>query len=275
MSIVISSAIVLQAASPTGLPGGVTLDHPVIGWHNLVTASTIVADTEEAGFPASNLANPATHLEWRAEDDSEQYLTITTNEVDPIDYVAVARHNWGSAQIPVSIEGFIDGDWEEIVEEVILPDDGPALFRADLQSLAQIRIRLQEGTAIPRAAVVYAGRLLIMERKLYVGHVPMKHGRRTRVIDNMSESGNFLGAIELGAWRESVAPFSLISPDWYRNYMDAFIADVGKRKPFFFGWRPGTYPLEIGYARLTEDPDPSPVGPSNLHAFDLKMKGVA
>ncbi|MBR1230201.1 hypothetical protein JQ600_35490 [Bradyrhizobium sp. AUGA SZCCT0176] len=272
--IVISSAIVLQAASPTGLPGGLTLDHPVIGWHNVVTAETIVADTEEAGFPASNLANPATHLEWRAEDDSEQYLTITTNEVDEIDYVGVARHNWGSSAIVVSIEGFIDGVWTEIVEEVMLPDDGPALFRFDPQSLAEIRIKLQTGDDIPRAAVVYVGKLLIVERKVYVGHVPLPHGRKSNVINGMSETGNSLGGIEIGAWRETTIPLSLITPAWHREYMNPFLAAVGKRLPWFFGWRPETYPREIGFCKLVDDVAPVPTGPSNLIAFDMPVIGV-
>lgn len=266
--IVISSAVVLADVADA-----LSLDHPVIGWRNVVTTSTIVADTEEDNYPASNLANPATHLEWRGEDTSEQYITITTNEVDPIDYVAVARPNWGTAEIPVSIEGFISGVWTEIVEEVMLPDDGPALFRFTSQSLSQVRIRLQSGSDIPRAAVVYCGKLLVLERKVYVGHTPMPHARKSSIVNGRSESGNFLGRIVLGSWRDSTVPLSLISPAWYRSYMDPFLA-VAKDTPFFFGWRPQTYSREIGYGWLIDDPMPTPVGPSNLIAFDLKVGGI-
>lgn len=267
--IVISSAIVLAEAADA-----LSLDHPVIGWHNVVTPSTIVADTEEANYPASNLANPATHLEWRGEDTTEQYLTITTNEVDPIDYVAVARPNWGSAEIPVSIEGFISGVWTEIVEEVMLPDDGPAMFRFEAQSLSQARIRLQSGSEIPRAAVVYVGKSLVLERKLYVGHVPMPDGIKSSVANGRSESGNHLGRIVLGEWRETSIPLSLISPEWFRTYMRPFLTE-GRNLPFFFAWRPGTYPREVGYGVLTDDPMPVPTGPHNLIAFEMKVSGVA
>jgi uncharacterized protein YfaP (DUF2135 family) len=65
MSLVISSSLVLADEAD-----GLSLDHPLIGWHNVVTSATISADTEDANYPASNLANPATHLEWRAEDDT-------------------------------------------------------------------------------------------------------------------------------------------------------------------------------------------------------------
>jgi hypothetical protein len=269
MSLVISSAVVLADVAD-----GLSLDHPVIGWHTVVTSTTIVADTTADGYPASNLANPATHLEWHAADMTAQYLTITTNEVDEIDYVAVAKHNFSTAEITVSIEGFISSVWTEIVDQVLLPDDGPALFRFTAQSLSHVRIRLQAGSAIPRAAVVYAGKLLVVERKVYVGHTPLPHARKHAIANNRSESGNFLGRIVLGESRESTIPLSLISPDWYRENMDPFLA-VADETPFFFAWRPQTYPREIGYGWLADDPMPTPTGPSNLIAFDLKVSGVA
>jgi hypothetical protein len=267
--IVISSALVLADVADS-----LSLDHPVIGWRNVVTASTIVADAEDANYPASNLANPATHLEWRGTSTALQYLTITTNEVDPIDYVAVAKHNWSTAEIPVSIEGYIGGIWTEIVEEVILPDDGPALFRFTSQSLSQVRFKLAAGSVIPRTAVVYCGKLLVVERKVYVGHTPLPHARKSSIANGRSEAGNFLGRIVLGSWRESNVPLSLITPAWYRTYMDPFLA-VAKNTPFFFGWRPQSYPREVGYGWLTDDPMPVPTGPSNLIALDLKIDGVA
>ena len=420
MTLILSSALVLAATVD-----GLSLDHPVVGWHNVVTAAGIVADSAEANYPASNLANPATHLEWRAGQAGNQYLTITTGEVDPIDYVAVARHNWGSGEIPVSIEGFISGVWTEIVEETMLADDGPALWRFTGQSLSQIRIRLQASAgsvagarttttiserdggvvfaaaytivdmtkalipgaivssigiystlagafkvkivkrnsvgnfdvvvsesfahpgggfvdhdlssaytipssgdyylaalndasisndvallissrafkigditgvaqsgftedgaaghmlpmrytynALPRAAVVYCGKSLVLERKLYVGHTPLPDGRRAQIVNSRAESGNFLGRIVLGETRKSTVPLSLISPAWFRSHMRPFLS-AAVEAPFFFAWRPQTYPLETGFAWLLDDPMPAPVGPSNLLAFELKLGGIA
>lgn len=266
--IVISSAVVLADVADA-----LSLDHPIIGWRNVVTAATIAADAAAANFPASNLANPATHLEWRGASAVLQYLTITTNEVDPIDYVAIARHNFFSAEISVSIEGFIASVWTEIVQPVMLPDDGPALFRFTAQSLSQVRIKLASGSDIPRAAVVYCGKLLVVERRIYVGHTPMPHARKSNIANGRSEAGNFLGRIVLGSWRESTVPLSLISPAWYRANMDPFLA-VAKDTPFFFGWRPQSYPREVGYGWLTDDPMPTPDGTSHLLAFDLHVGGV-
>lgn len=269
-SLVISSAVVLAGAGD-----GLSLDHPVIGWRNVVTPSGLSAsDTALASFPVSNLANPATHLEWRATNAIDQYIYVTTNEVDPIDYIAAARHNWGSAAISVTVQGLISGIWETIVDEVMLADDGPALFRFAPQSLSSVRFKLAAGNAPPRAAVVYCGKLLVIERKIYVGHTPLPHGRKRSVANGRSESGNFLGRIVLGESRESTVPLSLISPDWYRATMDPFVAAAGEDS-FFFAWRSQSYPREVGYCWLMDDPMPVPTGPSNLIAFDMKLGGIA
>jgi hypothetical protein len=270
MSLVISNNFVLSAPE-----AALSLDHPVIGWDNVVRADSIIVSAEsEPNFPKTNLANPATHLEWQSAEIEAQQLLFGTNRVEPVDYIAVARHNWASAEIPVSVEALIDGDWVEIVQQVMLPDDGPALFRFNELSTTYVRFNLLEGSAAPRAAVVNVGKLLVIERKIWVGHTPLPHGRKRVIATGRSESGNFLGRIMLGESRESTVPLSLISPDWYRAIMDPFLAAAGE-DTFFFAWRSQTYPREVGYCWLMDDPQPVPAGPSNLLTFDLKLGGVA
>ncbi len=269
MSLVISQNFVLNDSTPE-FP--VTLDHPVIGWHNVVTSTNVVANSADPDFPASNLANPATHLDWRADATGLQYVTVTIDTVDALDYVGIAGHNFGSEQIPISI---LDSLGNTLVDEVLLADDSPVLFRFTAQSLAGITLALNATSGqLPRAAVLYVGKLLVLERKIYVGHTPLTQARRFNVQNGRSESGKFLGRIVLGAWRESVIPLSLLSPGWYRDHGgDEFLA-VAAETPFFFGWRPQSYPYEIGYCWLLEDPMPVPVAPSNRIAFDLKVGGI-
>lgn len=267
--IVISGNIVLQSVEAAEL-----FNKPLVGWHNVITAAGVTADTAAANYPGSNLANPATNLEWRAADTSEQYITFDISYVDAIDYVGIAKHNFGSAGIPVSIEGFKDEAWTEIVGEITLPDDTPAMFQFAANSYSQVRIRLQSGGLAARAAVVYVGKLLVMERKIYVGHTPMPHARQSNITSARSETGNFLGRIVLGEWRETTVPLSLISAAWYRAYMDPFLA-AAKEVPFFFAWRPNTYPREVGFGWLIEDPLPTPQGPSNRLSLELHVSGVA
>lgn len=248
-------------------------DLPALGYRNVVTPSTIVADTQDVNFPASNLANPATNLEWRAADDSEQYLTVTISDPEDIDYVGIARHNFGSAEIAVSIEEFVGGDWQELVEDIMPADDSPLMFRFVPHSCAQIRIRMREGIAPPRAAVVYVGKLLDLERRIWVGHTPLPHARKLNLVSGISESGNFLGSILLGESRSTTVSLSLLSPEWRRANLEPFIKT--RPAPFFFAWRPQSYPREVGYCWITNDPMPVPVAPANLLSEDWSITGIA
>jgi hypothetical protein len=256
-------------------PEGLDPECPLIGWKNIVTLGNIISSTSAASFPVSNLANPATHLEWRGTaTHTDELITIPLTDVEPVDYVGIARHNFGSAGIGVSIDGDEGFGFVELVA-VMPQNDSPLLLRFLPQSYRQIRIHLHVSSIPPRAAVVYAGKLLVVERRIYVGHTPLPHGRRSNVISGMSETGNFLGRIVTGEWRETSIPLQLITPSWLRSQMLAFLAAAGRDTPFFFAWRPASYPLEVGYCWLTGNPMPVPVAPSNRIAFQVDVAGIA
>lgn len=268
--IVISTGLVLAAA-----PAAQSAENPVVGWQNLVTVAALTADTEETAYPAANLANPATYLYWKAADTTEQYLTLEISTVDELDYVAFARHNFGTAAIAVTVEGQTEegGDWAELVQETILPDDGPAVFRFTPISLFALRVKLATGTAAAEAGVMYAGKLLVLERRIYVGHTPLPYGRRTTIANGESISGNFLGRIKLNEWREAALDLHNITPAFYRASMEPFIA-AATTQPFFFAWRPGTYPRECGFAWITNDAAPVNERANGMMQIAIEMRGI-
>lgn len=273
MSIILSENFVF-----TEDDASLTVDHPIVGWQSIVTAGNITADTEEALYPASNLANPATHLKWQAADTTEQYIEIITDSVEGIDFLAIARHNLSSAGIVVSV-GYFTNDspdqWTELVEESTLSDDGPALFRFTPQVRASIYLKLAAGAGDPaEIAVLYVGKLLVLPRKLYQGLTPTPFGRVSKATNGRSEAGNYLGRVITQEFIQGKIPLSLIDPTYYRDHIDDFIA-ASKDTPFFFGWRPESYPQDLGYCFMTNDPQPVNESPHGLIAMSLEMTGVA
>jgi hypothetical protein len=278
MSIVISPSYVIADSASGG--GVINADSPVIGWRNLVQASALQSTTAVAGFPVSNLGNPSTDLIWQgvvSDPEQDEYITLGVSTVDDVDYVGIAGHNFGSAQIPVSIEYLdVEADpdaWVELIAPVILPDDGPAIFRFPPQAVADLRIRMQPGDAAPEAAVVYAGKLLVLQRHIQVGHTPIVDGRMTTVVNGRSESGRFLGRIVTGQSTESVIEMANLTPDWYRANMRPFLRQA-QESPFFFAWRPSTYPREVGYCWLANDPKPTNQLAAGHVQVSLKIEGV-
>ena len=273
MPLVVSDAIVL---SPAEAP--LHADSPLFGWHNIVTTANIAATYADASYPITNVANPQTHSYWLATSTALQYVTITTGYAEEIDYVAVADHNLATAEVAIEIGYFVDNspeEWVTLVQEVMLPNDGPAVFRFTPQVRENVKIKLAAGSDEPRIAVVYCGKLLVGERRLYEGHAPLPHARKTSVVNNMSESGKYLGSHVLGAWRATTIELKNLSPDWVRDYLDEFLEFASERNPFFFVWRPETYPLECGYCWATDDPTPpTPSSPNNLLTFSMRVSGV-
>lgn len=277
--LVISSSLVLSAADEA-LPDGT----PLILWDNRVTISNVTADSEDADFPATNLANPATNQEWRGSPDSpatEVNIDVAINTAELIDGVGIARHNFGTDGIAVTILS-VSADSPPV--ETILagpqipPNDEPMLFQFTQQAFATLRVLLDvPASIVPRAAVLYVGPLLVTERSFDVGadFTPPRFARKTTSVNGMSHAGDFLGRIITSqAIDNAVAIWKHFTPDWYRDEFDPFIAAAQRDTPFFFAWHPGEYPYEVAFAWLAEDPYPvtSPVT-GRMHV-SINMDGI-
>lgn len=157
-----------------------------------------------------------------------------------------------------------------------ITDDLPIVFRWTPQPIGGLRLRLRPDLAAPEAAVLYVGELLVLERSITIGenHVPITYGRRTSVVNGMSESGNFMGRIVLGEYRESKAQFEWFTSSFYRSNIDDFIV-AAQERPFFWVWSPEEYPAEVGYVWLTNDAQPHVDPVTRRIALELDMRGVA
>lgn len=290
--IVPAAGLSLTAAYETSF----SLDHPIVGWKNLATSWT--ATKEDSNYPATNLLNPATHLKWKtgaADSPPATYIYLTAqlelapnlsspaDAVATVDYVAIAKHNLGTIACPISI-GFFDTSsppvWTSLIPDTTLLDDGPALFRFTTRTLTQISIRLSAFTTssppvstLPEIAVAYAGKLLVMPRKVYQGLVPINYGRVAKVTNGRSEAGHFLGRIVLQEFIKDTIPLTLIDPAYYLAYIDPFM-ESSKADPFFFAWRPQTYTAGLGYCHMTNDPMPTNEAPHGLIAMQWEMTSI-
>jgi hypothetical protein len=278
MSVVISGSLVLGDSVSGG--GIINANNPIIGYENRVTAVNVSATSEAVGFAVSNVANPSTNLRWEGAGGSpevDEFITLNLNTAELVDYIGIARHNFATAQIPVSIEVLNEDTspdtWDELVADVIPPNDGPLLFRFTAQAVTSIRIRMQPGLTAPTVAVVYAGALLVLQRRIFVGHTPINYGRTSKITNAKSENGDFLGRIVLNQMTRTSVDLQNLTPDWYRTFMEPFVQD-SKERPFFFAWRPSDYPNEVGFAWMTNDPQPSNQLPNGMMQVSLEMGGI-
>jgi hypothetical protein len=229
---------------------------PAFGWDNQVTTDTIAADHEDADYPASNLANPQTSSLWKSGSTADQYITITLTGDTETDYLGVARHNWGSGLVLITVEGITaepGAVWEELDSERYLADDTPAMFLFEPGFYVGLRFKLEPDAVEPQAAVIYAGKSLRMPTGIPPGHTPLFDALDVETISTLSERGEFLGDIVVSQQLTSSVEFRLIDGDWYRANMRDF---VRQRDPFFFAWSPLYHPDECAFAKFSGNPRP-------------------
>ncbi len=266
--------IVISPNLTLSVSGDYGPNSPVIGWESVISA--VVAESETTDYPASNLLNESTALRWQAGSGATQYVTFTVPGTELIDYLAIARHNFGTIQATVSVETQEPGGgepWVEVISGFIPADDSPIIGRFTPQHAVGVRLKIQPAGQIPRAAVAYAGRLLIMQRRIYVGHTPINYGRSARITNARAESGDFLGRIVLSEALDTSVEFQNLTPAWYRETLEPFI-EASKEAPFFFAWRPSTYPTEVGFVWMTNEPRPSNQRPNGMMQISFQMGGV-
>lgn len=249
-------------------------DHGRVGWHNLVTIGNVVASSNEAGLPAINLANPTTFQLWRAAAIGSATLTVTLGAPTEVDYIGIARHNFGTAGIGYQLQGTTDGStWVNIDIAQAPTDNGVIIHEFEAATLQGVRLVLGAGTAPAQAAVLHVGRITRLQRRIYVGHTPMNLGRQTSVTTGMSESGQFLGRVITR--REYITQIQLqnLTPAWYRETLDPFV-EASADGAFFWAWRPNTYPREVGYAWATDNAQVTNDRSNGMMGFTMPVQGI-
>jgi hypothetical protein len=273
--ILIGQAVLLASEiDPTLNP-----NNPRIGWHSILTDDNVDADSAAEGFPADNLAVPNTYQKWVSESLDAQYVTVELEASEDADYFALAGHNFGSGQITFQLQGTLDEEapktWDDLTDEVAVVDDRPIMYHFGTQNYLAFRLRLvPEGATPPRAAVLYIGRILTLQRRVYVGHSPAALSREITTTTGRSENGQFLGRIERRRSFVTTAQFSNLTPAWYRLRFDPFVAAASVSTPFFWAWRPGTYPEDTQFAWLTETPQPTNQRNNGMMSVSLSMQAL-
>lgn len=259
----------------------ITLNNPRIGWHNLAVFGTLSADSEQDAYPASNMANPATYLMWRAAANVEQSVLVSLPEAEQIDYVGVYGHNWGSKNTTVHLEYSTNGgaSWVAAAPPTIPDADDRVFFREfDAIVAADFRLRLVPSGELyddpPEAVLLYVGRVLTVPRRIYVGHGPVNLNRSARTSTGLSESGQFLGRVLLSITNEAEFAIQNLEADWVYDEFDPFARSCIDR-PFFLAWRPAAYPQGTALAWFQGSlPQPSNAKENGLMTVGFKVQGL-
>lgn len=247
---------------------------PLLNWHNVITVNNVAADSEHVDYPVVNLANPATDLLWKSTSLLTQYITVNTTAMGSLDYIGIARHNFGSTATTLSVEVDSGSGFVQVLPPFIPGDDEPLLLKWVPVSGVSVRLKIVPNGALVYAAVMFLGLSLHLQRRIYVGHTPIKYGRRVQVVTGMSENGNFLGRVITGESRATTIELKNLTAVWYRDKLEKFIERYADRT-FFWAWRPQSYPNEVGYCWVTGDPQPTNQKPNGMMEITIPIGGIS
>lgn len=237
---------------------------------NIVTSATISATSELSGFPATNMANPATAFGWEAEDTTDQTITVTNSSRRPVDYIGLARHNLGQAGLELRIR--FDG--VTVLDYTPVSDTQALLYLFQEATPATVQIDLRGITNAAKIAVVYVGKSLMLERNIYVGHTPVNYGRDRSFVNGVSQSGEYLGQVVTNETLSTSVDLQNLTALWYRQNLDAYFA-ANPRPPCFWAWRPQSYPAEVGYCWVEGNPRPVNQRSNGMMQVSWNFRGIA
>lgn len=268
--------MIVITSDPVIVSGPSTIDgrNPRIGYHNLVTPEFIFADEETDDERIVNVANPTTYLLWRGETTDPQNVTLVLPVAENVNYFAIAKHNLGSSGAFLKFQSSTDGvAWTDRTANAALNTDYVMIYEFNTVLASYFRLVITPGVVPPSIGVLYIGRILVLQRRVYVGHVPIVFGRDTEVSTGYSENGQFLGRVMRRRTLQSAVEIKNLTPAWVRSDLDPFL-EVATVQPFFWAWRPEDYPFETGFAWLKGDPDVVNQSPNGFMSASFRMQAV-
>lgn len=251
-----------------------TANAPWVGYHTVLVETNVSSDTAATGFPVSNLTNPSTADKWKGVGTADEGIVIAEGGLEECDYFALAKHNLCTIGATVVLQYGPDGStWTDASETIVPGTDFAIMFRFEPQTAAFWRLLITGHSDAPQIAVMHLGKLLVLQRSIYVGHTPLTLGRAQNVTVGRSEGGQFLGLHLRSQTLESSVSLQHLTPAWYRTLFDPFAESMASH-PFFWAWRPSSYPAEVGYAWSKGGASVSNQSPNGLMQVSFSMEGV-
>lgn len=255
------SVIIQSGYSPTP-----ELTHARIGYESIAYGKTPTASSAASGYPAIAATYPTTYEYWQP---NTVPATWAIDNAVPVacDFVGlVGDFNGGTVDVQYSDDG---SSWTTQVSGQITGRVTMFLF----ESVTARYWRIQVTNQIPSVSVVYIGKALAMQRRIYQGHSPLTLSRNTELTNNISEGGQYLGRSIVRQGVATDAAWSHLKADWYRSNFDPFVQSA-RTLPFFFAWRPSQFPQELGFVWTDGDVQPTNSGPKDYMSVSLNMRGI-
>lgn len=254
---------------------------PLIAWKSTLQLSDITSSGAVDLRVASNLWGADTATFWQPPSGASS-VTLANPGASSIDYIAMAKHNLGSAGITYTLSSSSDGvTYSPIGSARVVEDDSSIIDFFDASTSQFFKIEFSGGT--PIIAHIRMGSMLVLPYSIYVGHAPATLAKVVERLSQTSSVGQFLGQVVLKTNLKASLKQENVDPVFMRTQIAPFIAhangsrldDGTARGSFFFAWRPVDYANEVIYAWTEENIHPENQRTNGMMSFSFNMVGCA
>lgn len=267
MPVILAQQYILNAA--------VNADNPRIGYQTYArdrAAADVTVSTETATGPKDAPLRPDNYEAWIPSALPGTWK-VDLGQARNVNYVGVVGENMEDILIEYSLN---DSTWNTFSNQTTPGDDTPLLFLDDEVSGRYWRLTAAATSSpAPETKIysVYIGQVLALQRGIYGGHSPGVYSRDTVLNANMSRGGLFLGQQVRRQGVQTSVSLSNLTAAWYRANFDPFV-QAARRFPYFFAWKPVSYPTEVMYGWTDQNIKPQNMGVRDLMAVQFNIRGV-
>ena len=163
--------------------------------------------------------------------------------------------------------------WTQFASDLAPADDTPIMLLDASISRRYWKITFTGAGDVPALAIVYIGSMLVNQHPVYGGHGPAVLARDTRLYQNMSDGGQFLGQYIRRQGVVGSVDLKRLTAARVRSSFDPFVKSA-RKFPFFFAWRPVDYPLEVAFVWTKDNIQPTNMGIRDLMQTQLSFRGI-
>lgn len=256
----------------TGFNPTIPLNHSRIGHQTFTRTGTATASSAQTLFPADAPLNEMTYEYWRPASMPASWV-LDTGASNIVNYFGIAAHTLGSSGCVLTIASSPNNATWTTIDTLTPADDSQIMFLFANVTARYYRLSIA-GSTVPSVGVIYIGKTLDMLRPCYAGLTPISLSEDSVIRPNKSEGGQWLGRSVLRSGSSMKVSYSNLENAWVRTAFRAFMDDAIIH-PFFFAWRPDSYPDDVGYVWVGDNIKPSNQGVRDLMQVSLSMSGIA
>lgn len=270
--------IVISTSRAADLAANEEQNNPFVAFDNIAIGATLGGTSTLADGARANAVTGSTFDYWLPDVPGSGVATFEIQvSSQTVSFVGIEAHNFSDYDATVRVQHSSDGaSWADAGVGAVTPSDNRAIaFRmaAAGADYPYWRLRISDLTANDPiyAGVIFFGSELVFPRRFYQGFAPIITPTDVRIVNNISDGGQFVGSSFVANGSSLEASVNHVSPSFVRSgQFKRFMRHYNKAKPFFFGWRPDKYAGDLHYCwRNGNALRPVNSGPAEFMSFDL------